>query len=167
MRLGRLVSCLLSIALVAGCTGGGGAKYPDSYVLQAKDLPSGLKLSDAAEDLPITNPGRVPDAFIKQAAPMLGNVTPDEVWAEFVEPTSGDGGLAIFSGYWVDGAKYDSAIAFVKSQSKGQLCGDPAGAAFADTHVLLVIGGDDSMKTWVSKVISALHAKAPELHTIC
>lgn len=170
MRNASLAAPLVALALLlAGCSGSSEARYPESYVLEADELPDGLRLSEVPPDFPMDNPGRVPAFAHAMLVEEFGEVSPDEVWAELIEPVTGDGGMLIASGFWTDASKAAAAVQAIKGQSDGEMCnatGDVS-QVYLDGQVVLVIGGDQEMRPWVDDVLRQLRNDAPGLVDAC
>lgn len=173
MRLLAVVVLLVTVSAFAGCAGKSVA-YPEKYLLKADELPSGLTLSPIPEGLPISgNPGQVPASLLANLGPEFQGFAPDQVWVEFVHKSSDSpdqvtGGLMIASGFWNDGRKVDDAVSQIKSNEQAALCSkQDQGRALRDGNVVVLIGGDETMSSFVTPLASALQAKAPGLRNLC
>lgn len=169
-----LVAGLVVLGLLAGCSSKS-ATYPDAYMLEADELPAGLKLSEVPPDWPIqNNPAEIPANFMGALGEEFRDFKPQSAWAEMIESTSSsssegpDGGLISAAGFWSDEAKAQKVIDELKSQSENQVCQHPeAGALLRDGNVIVIMAGDESMGSWVPKLIAAIQEDAPNLKNAC
>jgi len=74
----------------------------------------------------------------------------------------------IAAGFWNDGKKVDDAVARMKSEEQAELCAQQdQGRALRDGNVVVVIGGDEGMSSYVPGIQAALQSKAPGLASLC
>ena len=158
--------------VLAGCADKG-ARYPDSYILYENELPAELGFTEVPPEVPFHNPGEIPAAFASEVSPEFQDLLPDRLWAELLEVKArpGEGGLAVGALYYADEAKIDAAIAQI-GEDKETFCAnkeseDAAGAVYRDGNVVVVIMGDDTMRSYVDVVIQKIRAKAPGLVDMC
>lgn len=177
----RFLPALAVVAVLAfaGCT----AKtqnYPEKYLLKGAEIPADLKLSEIPPEmgqyLP-SNPGQVPSQFVSGLGNEFQGFAPDQAWAEFLQKSSDapdhpTGGLVLAPLYYVDAQKAQDAANKIKT-APDNACAQAAnnenggGTVLRDGNVIVLVGGDNSMKPYFDAVASALQKKAPGLTKLC
>jgi hypothetical protein len=174
MQPRAVFATLLLSALLAGCSAKA-TGYPHQYLLEADELPEGLKLSEVPPDMPVQgNPAEVPANLLSGMGEEFRDFVPEKVWVEFLENASSDsssgseGGLLIASGFWTDESQAKKAIDEIRSQSDNEVCAhESAGMVLRDRNVVVIVGGNDGMSSWLAPIKAALEKKAPGLEDVC
>lgn len=174
MQFRAALASLVLAMVLSGCSGKG-PEFPEAYILQADELPEGLKLSEIPQGMPISsNPAEIPASLMAAMGEEYRDFAPARAFVEFLENSVSsneegpDGGLLVAAGFWPDMAQVESAVQDLKADPDNELCAaDAPGALLQDGNVLVMITGDETMQTWVPKIIDEIRKDAPNLQSVC
>lgn len=166
MRASVVVALAVGLA-ASGCVAFSDSGFPKAYLLEADEVPSGLRLrslhDDGGSDAPMaTNPGEV---YPESVGDEFGGDIPERLWGEFFLPLRGDSydEVGIYAARWDAAQDADAATRIVKDEA----CGEEDFALLRDGNVLVFVWGDSEGGAYVGRVASALKAKTGTLSRLC
>jgi hypothetical protein len=142
-------------------------EYPRRYMLEGDELPSRMRMADVPSDFTRESgveesPGQIAQDDLRQFG-QAGAPTPEDGWVEFLTPTTSVDPVMVMALRFADDKAASSWTGLVSLR-----CSSVGGAVLRDADVVVVVAAESATaKLYLTRVVDALRAEAPDLKVVC